>query len=446
MMSNFPMMGFIGLVLGIVILIVLAYRNWNVFLFSIIASIVVLVFSGLPIYENLAGAFMDGFIAFFKGYFLMIIASAVFARIMGDTGACSVICHKLIGLARRCKTRRGQYMVAILSLALIQLVVTAGGINVFVVIFLLVGMAKDIFKELDIPWHLAYLSIFGCNTITMTMLPGMPSVANYMPVEILGTTTMSGPLVGVLASALELLMVLFYITFVVNKNLKTEERFLPTGAVIDSRNMAEFEECPPYSLIYVLIPSIVIIVLLNVCKLPAAIALTAGCILAGILFHKTYSWKKCAGSIEAGARDAVMITANVSAVVGFGRCVAITPAYEAVLNGLNSMPGSPMIQLIIAVNVAAGLSGSSSGGMQIALPQLAPRYIAQGMAPDVIHRLACISSGGLESLPHCGSIISGFQAFGVTHKMVYKYVFVETVIFPIICAFFAAFLFSLGLR
>lgn len=440
------MVGFIGLLVGIAILVIFAYKGFNVYVYSFAATLVVLVSSGLPIFESITGTFMGGFVSFFKGYFLLMLTSSLFSKVMGESGACSVICLKIAGLARKCKSRRSQYRVAIWSLVIIEIIAVAGGINSIVIVFIMVDIAKKMFKDLDIPWHLLYLAAFGTNTVSMTMLPGVVSLPNIVPTTILGTNPMAGPIVGILASVLEVVLCTFYIEFVIRRNLKTGERFMPTGAIIESRSSGKEGACPDYHMIYALLPCVVVLVLLNVFHLDAVLATLAGSLSGMVLFHKTLPVKRYSDILDAGIKEATMVTGNVGVVVGFGAVVAITPIYAYVLQGLSAIPGSPLIQMIIAVNVAAGLTGSSSAGLQIALPQLAPSWLAYGIEPQVIHRLACISSGGLESLPHSAAIINGMQVFGVTHKMVYKYVLVETVIFPIICAFFAAFLFSIGIR
>ena len=91
---------------------------------------------------------------------------------------------------------------------------------------------------------------------------------------------------------------------------------------------------------------------------------------------------------------------NVSAVVGFGAAVELAPGFQYLIDNLDKIPGPPLLQLALATNIVAGITGSASGGEAIALTVFADRFLALGVAPDIIHRIVCISCYGLDSLPH----------------------------------------------
>ena len=63
---------------------------------------------------------------------------------------------------------------------------------------------------------------------------------------------------------------------------------------------------------------------------------------------------------------------------------------------------------------------------------LAPQYLAMGVEPEVLHRIANIAAGGLDSLPHCGAVIAMLMIMGLTHRQAYKDIFVVTVLIPVI--------------
>lgn len=443
------MLSIIGIILGLALMIFLAMKGVNTFLFSFAASAVVILLSGMPVVETLNTYWMGGFVGFLKGYFLLFLVSSIFAMIMGDSGACDVIAVKLCGLARKCKTKKAQYMVAILSVGLVQAILTYGGINLFVVIFLLVALAKGIHEELDIPWHLTYLAVFASSSFTMAMLPGTPAIQNIIPTEYLGTTAMAAPVVGLLCSVICVLMNLVYINFEVGRAIKRDEHFLPSGDAIAARlnaGNAAKKEIPDYNVIYCLLPCVVLFVVLNVLKQNAIVAVFAGCVAGLLLFWKTLKPTRYAKCFEGGINNAINVAAGVSAVVGFGTVVSGTPGYAAIMGMLDNVGGSPLMQVIIIVNIAAGATASASGGLGIFFQQFTQRFLDMGVAPDVLHRLSVMASSGLDTLPHSGAVVSGMQCFGLTHKQVYKYVFIECCIIPILCALIAMVMFSIGLR
>lgn len=159
-----------------------------------------------------------------------------------------------------------------------------------------------------------------------------------------------------------------------------------------------------------LIPSIVLIVTLNVLKQPVYIAATFGIIVGYIIY-----WKRLINRIETfkrGAMQSINSVCTASMVIAFGSVVGATTGFALICNGLNNIPGPGELQVVVAVNVAAGVAGSSAGGLTIALNALADRFIgpesAGGLAmnPPGCSRIATICSGGLGSLPSNGTIIN----------------------------------------
>ena len=105
---------------------------------------------------------------------------------------------------------------------------------------------------------------------------------------------------------------------------------------------------------------------------------------------------------------------------------------------------SLLIGAAIAVSVIAGLTGSASGGQTIALPLIAPHYIDQGVDPESLHRVVAIASGGLDSLPHNGYVVTTIRAIcRESYSAAYPAVGALTVIVPILGTALAVALFSL---
>ena len=154
-------------------------------------------------------------------------------------------------------------------------------------------------------------------------------------------------------------------------------------------------------------------------------------------------------AISKGADGSLTAIMNTSLAVGFGSVVKAVPGFALLTEMMLNMPGSILFSEAIAVNVLAGATGSASGGMSIALTALAPKYLeiaqAEGIDPGVLHRIASISSGGLDTLPHCPTYIMMAAVIGVSTKEAYKDVCVTTVIFPIVLSTIAALLATIGI-
>ena len=85
--------------------------------------------------------------------------------------------------------------------------------------------------------------------------------------------------------------------------------------------------------------------------------------------------------------------------------------------------GGPLVSLAIATNILSALTGSASGGLTIALDALGPTYMRlaaeHGIDPALMHRVAVIGAGTLDSLPHNGAVVTLLAVCGSTHAKSY---------------------------
>ena len=128
-------------------------------------------------------------------------------------------------------------------------------------------------------------------------------------------------------------------------------------------------------------------------------------------------------TMDAGANAAVLPVLSVASLVGFGSVVAALPAFAVVRDWVLGIGGGPLVSLAVATNVLASLTGSASGGLTIALDALGGAYMKlaaeQGISPDLLHRVAVIGAGTLDSLPHNGAVVTLLSVCGSTHRESY---------------------------
>ena len=424
-----PTVSIIGIIIGLTLMIYLSFKGVSIYLYAPLSAVVVMLFGGLPVWATLTGPYMEGFVGYAKNYFLLFAMASMFAKVMGDSGAAQVIAVTLVNASRRAK--KNKELVAMLSLHAVIVILTYGGINLFVITFVMVSIAKSMHEELDIPWHLFYTSMWASCTITMTMLPGTPAAQNLIPIQYLGTDAKAAPMLGILSAIICTVLELMYIVYVYRRCKKKGEGFLPTGAVIAQQikevNLQEVD----IGIVRALIPSIALLVVLNFFELPSIlVALLVGIVAAVVLYWKNLP--NVMQTLTQGLEQSIGVTISVCAVVGFGSVVAITPGYASVIAGLDRLPGGPLVQLLIAVNVCAGFAGSASGGLAIGLNSFAQRFLDMGVNPQLIHRVSSIASGGLDSLPHNGAINSSLRIAGLTHKQAYIHAFIECTVIPLV--------------
>jgi H+/gluconate symporter-like permease len=161
-------------------------------------------------------------------------------------------------------------------------------------------------------------------------------------------------------------------------------------------------------------------------------------LLVGIIFAFAINPKRVKGNlalaINAGAIGSLLAILNTASEVGFGNVVKSLPGFSTIAKALISINphGSPLLSEAISVNVLAGVTGSASGGMSIVLDMFSKQYLqwanTNHINPELLHRVAAMAAGGMDSLPHNGAVITLLGITGLTHKQAYKDMFVITLI------------------
>ena len=122
---------------------------------------------------------------------------------------------------------------------------------------------------------------------------------------------------------------------------------------------------------------------------------------------------------------------NTASEYGFGAVIAALPGFQVVADALGAIP-NPLANQAVSITVLAGITGSASGGLSIALAAMGDTFIANAQAynipMDVLHRVASMASGGMDTLPHNGAVITLLAVTGLTHRASYKDIFAITVI------------------
>jgi len=162
-------------------------------------------------------------------------------------------------------------------------------------------------------------------------------------------------------------------------------------------------------------------------------------LLAAIVTVIAVNWRRLPAlreTMDAGANASVLPVLSVASLVGFGAVVAAVPAFDIVRNWVLSIEGGPLVSLAVATNLLAALTGSASGGLTIALEALGGTYMRlaaeHGIDPALLHRIAVISAGTLDSLPQNGAVVTLLAVCGATHRESYFDIVMAAIVGPII--------------
>jgi H+/gluconate symporter-like permease len=438
----------LGILLAMALFIVGVYKGFPIMIIGPVSAVVVLLFSGLPIIENMVEAYAKDFGGFATDNFLLFLPACVLGAMLGDCGAAEDIAVKISSLTEKMSGKTGKYWV-LMGLSLITAILSFGGVSGFVVIFTIAPICYSIFKKLDIPWHFVIaVAVYGGSMWT-AILPGSPAIQNLIPIKYLGTDPKAAPVIGILSAVTCIVFGAWYIWFQLGRNEKRGEGFEVTGELMDkeagSLNNAILEKsCSNLQFIKAFAPSLVLLIAMNVFNITPFVSLTLGCVVCFALYYNKF--KHIGKTLTNGCTSTMKSIMNVSAVVGFGAIVELTPGFKYVVENLDKMPGSPLFQLCLATNIVAGVTASASGGEGIALNAFANKFLQMGVPADQIHRIVNISCYGLDSMPYNGSVINRLNYTRLTVKNGYYHEFILGAVFPFLNSFFAVALASMGLH
>ena len=427
-------MDVVTIFLGLALLMFLAFRGHSIIWVAPLCAAFVALCGGLNLLDAYKTTYMEGAANYFKQWFPAFFLGAVYGKIMDKTGSARSLGQKLVSWIGAKN--------AMLAVVLPCMLMTYGGISLFVVVFVIYPMGYAIYRAADIPrTKLPGAIACGAFGITMTAVPGSPQIQNLIPMQFYGTTPTAAPLLSIVACVVIGLPALIWLQLDINKGRKAGLHFEEDPKFVE----ASHGEMPSWHWLSGLLPVIAVVVVLNVFKQDIVVALLAGIILCCVMNWKQY--KILLPSISEGADGSLTAIMNTSCAVGFGSVVKAVPGFTKLCDAMLNMPGSILFSEAVAVNVLAGATGSASGGMSIALTALAPKYLEIanqiGLDPGVLHRIASISSGGLDSLPHNGAVLTLLAFSHGTHKESYWGICVTTVIIPVIASLVLALVWGL---
>ena len=453
-------MSTLAIIISLLLLMFFAYRGISVLILAPIMAAIAILLSGDMIY--MMPQYTETFMAALGGYVLkffpIFLLGALFGQLMVDSGAASSISnwimHKL-GHKR-----------AILTIVLACGILTYGGVSLFVVAFAIYPIAKTMFQAADIPKRLIPGSIaLGSFTFTMTALPGTPSIQNAIPIPYFGTNVFAAPGIGIIAGLVMFGLGWMWLQSRANKarakgegyggDTLQEEKL--EGGVTATGHMPVLLAFLPLLLVigvnalftYWVFPNVDFSSLKEIYpKLDPAkqiglwsliIALIVSCL--SLILLRLGKWFNLKETVNKGVLGSMLPIFNTASEVGYGAVIASLAGFVIIRDLVLNVSSNPLISEAIAMNILAGITGSSSGGMSIALQTLGSDYLvmaqASGISPELLHRIAALAAGCLDTLPHSGAVITLLSICGLTHKQAYGNIAMCTVAIPmvsVVCA------------
>ncbi|QBC33285.1 MULTISPECIES: GntP family permease [Pandoraea] len=465
-------MSFLIVLAALAFLMFVAYRGYSVILFAPIAALgAVLLIQPDAVAPVFSGIFMEKLVGFVKLYLPVFLLGAVFGKVIELSGFSESIVAAAIKYIGR--TRANAVIVAVCAL------LTYGGVSLFVVVFAVYPFAAELYRQSNIPKRLMPGAIaLGAFSFTMDSLPGTPQIQNIIPTTFFKTTAWAAPVLGVAGAVFIIVVGLSYLEWrrrvaaangegygdslhneperVNTENLPNPILAITPLVLVGVVNYALTKAIPhwygdSFAVTPDVLPGIHAPLTISI-KGVVAIWAVEGALLTGILLVLLTAFGKVrhrfANGTKAAVSGALLATLNTASEYGFGGVIAALPGFLVVANALKGIP-NPLVNAAVSVSTLAGITGSASGGMSIALAAMSDTFIkaAQTMhiPLEVLHRVVAMASGGMDTLPHNGAVITLLAVTGLTHRESYRDIFAVTCIKTMAVFFVIALYYTTGL-
>ncbi|WP_050469193.1 GntP family permease [Herbaspirillum chlorophenolicum] len=452
-------------------LVLMAYRGFSVIIFAPLAALAAVLLTEpaaiAPVYSAI---FMDKMVVFIKSFFPVFLLGALFGKVIemsGNARSISSAVIRLVGDKR-----------AMLVIVLVCALLTYGGVSLNVVVFAVYPFAAEMFRQGHIPKRLIPGTIaLGAFTFTMDSFPGSPQVQNIIPTTFFKTDTWAAPWLGFIGGIAIFITGMLYLESRRRAAVARQEGY-GTGHINEPAPI-EHGESMPHPLV-ALLPLVLVCGLNYVfgkwipvwygaaqyqiglagLKAPLSVDVVQAApvwgveaaLLVGIVTVVVCNWRKIVVKFAEGSKQAVsgaMLAAmNSASEFGFGAVVAALPGFVIAAKALQAIP-NPLINEAVSITALAAMTGSAIGGLSIALGAMADNFIAAAHAAhiplEVFHRIASMASGGMDTLPHNGAVITLLTVTGLSHRQSYKDIFAITIIKTIACGFAIALFYTTGI-
>lgn len=430
----------LGIVVSLVLLIVLVYRGVSVFISSVLSALIAVAMTSadVPIMEAWTGPFMVGTAGFVKAYFPVFLVGAIFGAVMNASGAALVI-------AKFISEKMGKER-AMLAVIVASFLLTYGGISVFVVVFAVLPIAEAIFVRNQFPRHILPSAI-SAGALPAYVAPGSAQFINTIPIVSFNTNIYSGAMIGTIGVAIWLVLGVMYMNRLVIKAKDNGEGY---GAEIKNQHV-DINGNAALAFAPIVLVVVGNFMLTKFYETPSTIefyskfsgvngtwAIIISLTLATLLAVAIH-WKQIGNKIEVlskGANDALSPIFNTATQVGFGGVIKALPAFATIQAAIFSIGGPKIISIAVGTIILAGVVGSTSGGVAIAMAAFGKEWVQvateNNISLDVMHRVIVFSASCLDTLPHSGFIITLLSVCGLSHRESYKDLFIISCFLPMI--------------
>lgn len=418
--------GVIGIIVALVIFVIASMKGWNVLITSLIAAAIIIVTNGMDLASAMVGSeksYVTGLAGFVQKNLLIFMGGAIVGEFMDKSGAAKSIANAIMGVAGK----KGPYFI-LLGIALVGAILTYAGVSMFVAMFALIPLARPMFKEANIPWHLfcAAWSLGACS-FTMAMIPGVPAVAWINAANGCGVSLTAAPVMGIVGSIIAIVVSCLYIKFALKRAEAKGETYAQTAGV-EEEAAADVEDCKLPNLGLSLLPLAALIAIIIIGSAMGVANIVYVGMMAAIVLSIICFWVNL-GSVTAvrdalgnGAKNALGPALFTSAAVGVGTVAAASVGFTVIYEAIFNMPGGSYVSAATMAAALGGIMGSGSGAVGIIAGNFLEPYLATGVDPAAMAKIIATAATIGGALPNSGAMFGMMAAMGLSHGNSYKHI------------------------
>lgn len=438
----------VGILITLVLFVVSCLNGIPLTVSSVLLSILLWLFSvgcaDAIGFDEMVAVYTKGVGNILDKYLFLLMFGAWFGNIVAATGIGTAMSRKLEALINRAP-EKFRKVLALSVVPILNAIFIYCGVSVYTVVFVVVCVARDLFKRMDIPWHLYALSTLGSATFAACMLPGSPSNVNIAAGLMMGTSLSSAPVLSIILSVENIILAVLYMFYEVKKAERKKEGFYPSGAEIDKVVFREEDDSYKTINLYIAVPMLFLpVILMNIVGISVAAALLVTCLVMTAMYWKRFNGKYKT-VMTTGLTNGIMPAVTLAMTAGFAAVLVKTPGFNPVFNAISNLNVSPYAKVAILCGSMGFLLGNAAVAETSGLQLIGMDYLlASGANLAVIHRITAMSSM-LAIPPHNTGLCNSITVAKLTHRNTYLHYFMCAPVMGTILILSAFVLISLGI-
>lgn len=370
-------------------------------------------------FDTVVSVFGAGVTNIVEKYLLMFMFSALFGSIITYTGVASALGRAYERLVMHAPEKIRK-LLAVAFVPVLNALFVYSGISVFVAVFAVVAIAKDLFKRMDIPWHLYSLSMVGSATFAAMSLPGSTALTNLVPIPYTGTTAAPAPVFSIIISIESLVLGVLYMQYAIRRSERKKEGFLPSGAEIEKSSVYQEDDSLPPVFLPLAIPLMILpVILMNLAGFSIVKALLVTDLVLIAVYHKRLLNGKLKTTVISGLTTGIGPTMTLGLMTGFAYVLIKAPGFQPVFDLIFKLPISDFMKIPVMVGGVGFMLGNYTATVPASMEIIGADFLANcGVNMEIVHRLTTISSLFAIS-PHNSGLCNSLSVAKLNHRQTY---------------------------